>query len=187
MPKDRYKTLLKRICYSESARNKTPGSRPHARARKALEYGIQLREKQKEKILRRLESSSEVFELAEIRRHHRRYLLSILESRLDNVGTDDWPCRAPRRGSCPPRPYHVDGKGPSPLLSGCARRSDRLKKRAATRKAQANLEAAATHVVPKWLIWTRKPRRPSVSLAAREDSTWTSRNFNVDVVFQIIR
>lgn len=167
-------------CYSDKCtvtkRPSAPGQ--HGQSKKKLsEYGIQLREKQKaRRYYGVLESQfAKYFELAENKAGITgENLLSILESRLDNV--------VYRMGLAMSRPearqlvrhghFTVDGKKvnvPSYLvrpgeviaLKNKSRDSEKLK---------ANLEAAATHVVPKWLDMDKEAASAKVvSLAARED------------------
>ena len=167
-------------CYSgKCAMNKrayAPGQ--HGQSRKKLsEYGIQLREKQKaRRYYGVLESQfSKYFDMAEKKTGITgENLLSILESRLDNV--------VYRLGFAMSRPearqlvrhghFTIDGKKvniPSYLVKPGEAIAIRQKSKESG-KIKDILEAGASRVIPKWLELDKENATAKVvALAARED------------------
>lgn len=168
-------------CYTEKCainkRSFAPGQHGQARMRKASEYGLQLREKQK---VRRfygvLESQfSDYFVMAEKKAGMTgENLLTICESRLDNV--------IYRLGFAMSRPearqlvrhghFTVNGKKVD-IPSFLVKEGDVIaiaQKSLSSEKIKGILEANATRPVPKWLDLDRDNHQAKVvTLAARDD------------------
>ena len=168
-------------CYTEKCalarRSYAPGMHGNARNKKLSEYGVQLREKQKaRRYYGVLESQfSDYFEMAEKRKGMTgENLLSILESRLDNVvyRLGFAMSRAEARQLVRHGHFTVDGKkvnipsylvktGETIALAEKSRSIDKIK---------GSLEANASRVVPKWLDFNNKDYVAKVvAVPARED------------------
>jgi small subunit ribosomal protein S4 len=167
-------------CYSErcaiNKRSYAPGQ--HGQGRKKLsEYGVQLREKQKaRRYYGVLESQfAKYFDLAEKRQGVTgENLLSILESRLDNVvyRLGFAMSRAEARQLVRHGHFTVNGKKvniPSFLVKAGDVITVKQKSRD-SQKIKDVVEANGSRVIPKWLDLNREtPEAKVLSLAARED------------------
>lgn len=168
-------------CYTEKCavdrRSFPPGQHGNARNKKASEYGVQLREKQKaRRYYGVLESQFRAyFDMASKRKGITgENLLSILESRLDNVAyrLGFAMSRAEARQLVRHGHFTVNGKKvniPSYLvkpgeviaLKDSSRSLDKLK---------ASMETNGSRAVPKWLDFNKNTLEAKVlSLPARED------------------
>ena len=167
-------------CHTEKCALKrgTPGQHGQSR-RKMSEYGIQMREKQKTKrYYGILESQfSKYFEMAnKMKGVTGENLLTILESRLDNVvyQLGFATSRAEARQLVVHGHFDINGKRvdiPSYLVSVGEVVSIREKSKS-SKKIKDVLEMTSSRLVPKWLELNRDSLEAKVvALAAREDIT----------------
>lgn len=168
-------------CYTDKCaldrRAYAPGMHGNARNKKLSEYGVQLREKQK---ARRYYGVSEkqfshYFEMAEQRKGQAgENLLSILESRLDNVvyRLGFAMSRAEARQLVRHGHFTVNGKKVD-IPSFQVKTGDVLELRESSRsieKFKSSLETNASRVVPKWLDFDQNNKVCKVvAVPARED------------------
>ena len=168
-------------CYTDKCsierRGYAPGQHGNARNKKLSEYGVQLREKQKAKrYYGVLESQfSEYFEMANKKAGVTgSNLLSILETRLDNVvyRLGFAMSRAEARQLVRHGHFTVDGKRvdiPSFLVK-TGMTIELAEKSRGIDKIKGSLEANASRVVPKWLDFDAKNMVAKVvAVPARED------------------
>lgn len=154
-----------------------PGEHGNARSRKASEYGLQLREKQKARryygVLER--QFANYFEMATKQKGMTgENLLSILETRLDNViyRLGFAMSRAEARQLVRHTHFSVDGKKvniPSYLVKP-GQTISVVEKSRSMEKLKSSLEANGSRVPPKWLDFDRNNLEAKVlSLPTRED------------------
>ncbi|MDD4715027.1 MAG: 30S ribosomal protein S4 [Oscillospiraceae bacterium] len=154
-----------------------PGEHGNARSRKASEYGLQLREKQKARryygVLER--QFANYFEMATKQKGMTgENLLSILETRLDNViyRLGFAMSRAEARQLVRHTHFAVDGKKvniPSYLVKP-GQTISVVEKSRSMEKLKSSLEANGSRVPPKWLDFDRNNLEAKVlSLPTRED------------------